>query len=388
MLRPRLIIAGVTGAAAVVLAGAYATRPPSTPAQSPTSAHEPILPSEAPAPRTALQSALLAEAQSYGEPVGLAVAGIEEGWVEAVNGDTTLPQQSVSKLWVALALFEAVDRGALALDDPVTFTDADRSVFHQPIIRDMTAGVLITTYRDLVRRAIVESDNAANDKLLRALGGEAGVMATLMQKGLRSLRVGGEERVVQAQIAGLTWREEFGYGASFNKARSRLSSDARDEARSRYLAAPLDGASPNAIVDALARLQRRELLSPDSTAHLLGLMEASRTGPRRLRAGQPPSWRLAHKTGTGQDLAGSSIGINDVGVLIAPDGRAYAVAVMIPKTAKPVPERQVFMQRIAAAVVAEWERSHGDRAMLAQNGEGGPSAKDRGLALQPQSHLD
>ena len=83
-------------------------------------------------------------------------------------------------------------------------------------------------------------------------------------------------------------------------------------------------------------------------------MHAARTGPRRLKGGLPQGWRLAHKTGTGQDFEGASVGINDVGLLTAPDGRVYAVAVMLPQTRHPVPERLAFMQSITRAVAESW----------------------------------
>ena len=84
-----------------------------------------------------------------------------------------------------------------------------------------------------------------------------------------------------------------------------------------YLAEPLDGVAPAAITAALAALSRGELLSPASTQRLVGLMAQARTGPRRLKGGLPAGWSIAHKTGTGQDFQGASVGINDVGLLTA-----------------------------------------------------------------------
>jgi beta-lactamase class A len=81
-------------------------------------------------------------------------------------------------------------------------------------------------------------------------------------------------------------------------------------------------------------------------------MEQTSTGPMRLPAGLPPGWTIAHKTGTGQDLFDQSTGYNDVGLITAPDGRTYAVAVMIASTHRPVPERMTLMASVAAAVVA------------------------------------
>nr|QQZ48760.1 serine hydrolase [Phenylobacterium glaciei] len=43
--------------------------------------------------------------------VGIAIRDIDEGWTVAFDGDNKYPQQSVSKLWVALAALQAVDQG-------------------------------------------------------------------------------------------------------------------------------------------------------------------------------------------------------------------------------------------------------------------------------------
>ena len=49
-------------------------------------------------------------------------------------------------------------------------------------------------------------------------------------------------------------------------------------------------------------------------------------------------------------------GYNDVGILTAPDGSRYAVAVMIGRTARPVPERMEMMHDVVGAVVEYHER--------------------------------
>ena len=97
------------------------------------------------------------------------------------------------------------------------------------------------------------------------------------------------------------------------------------------------------------------MLSAESTDAFLATMSEARTGPRRLKGGLPSGWTIAHKTGTGQDWRGGSIGINDVAVLTAPDGRSYAVVVLMKRTTKPVPARLAFMQQVSKAVVSTWE---------------------------------
>ena len=126
------------------------------------------------------------------------------------------------------------------------------------------------------------------------------------------------------------------------------------------------GAEPLAIADAIARLARGELLSEPSTRVLRGTMAESVTGRARLRAALPPGWQIAHKTGTGQDLGSRNAGFNDVGLLTAPDGRRYALAVMIGDTREPMPARQHLIQEVAAAVAQYADQTRGSPAALAR----------------------
>lgn len=306
-----------------------------------------------PAPQ-ALQDRLDALAADYGEEVGVAVTDVSAGWTAGVDRDRPYPQQSVSKLWVAITVMRAADEGRIDPETVVTLTDADRSVFFQPVAYNIGKDGYQTRIADLLRRALVQSDNAANDRLMREMGGPDGVSAALHDMGLTTVKVGAYERDLQARTAGLTWRADYGVGWNFQAARQALPKEAREAAMAAYLAEPLDGASPAGITAALAALSRGELLSPASTATLLDLMHDARTGPRRLKGGLPAGWSIAHKTGTGQDFEGAAVGINDVGLLTAPDGHVYAVAVMMRQTFKPVPQRLEFMQAVTRAVADQW----------------------------------
>ena len=62
-------------------------------------------------------------------------------------------------------------------------------------------------------------------------------------------------------------------------------------------------------------------------------------------------WRIAHKTGTGQVFGSTQAGYNDIGILTSPEGRTYAVAVLIGRTSRPVPERMQLMQNVTRAVI-------------------------------------
>ncbi len=66
-----------------------------------------------------------------------------------------------------------------------------------------------TTIDDLVRRAIVESDSAATDVVMARLGGAPSVQALLARHDLQGVRIDRDERQLQTDTIGLTWKPEF-----------------------------------------------------------------------------------------------------------------------------------------------------------------------------------
>jgi beta-lactamase class A len=303
-----------------------------------------------PAP-AALSTRLYDLASGFPGKVGIAVEDVQAGWIADDDGQSLYPQQSVSKLWVAMTVFDAIDRGRLTLADAVQVRRQDMSVFNQPIQKKLVDGVYATTIEDLLSFAIAQSDNAANDILVRKVGGSGVVRRWLAAHHLVGVRSGPEERILQSEIAGVVWRPDYSFGQAFWTARDAISPKVRAERLQAYLADPKDGATPDGVVEGLSRLVQGGLLSPNSTQRLLQILQQTTTGPARLKAGLGPGWSIAHKTGTGQDLGDLSTGYNDVGLLTAPDGRTYAVAVMIASTRAPVPVRQRLMADVARAVV-------------------------------------
>jgi len=286
--------------------------------------------------------------------IGVAIMRVDGGeWITGKRVDALFPQQSVSKTWVALTILDLVDQNKVRLDQKIRITRDDLAVFHQPIRDSVIAnGEIEVTVLSLLEQAIIGSDNTANDSLLRTAGGPQAVQNFLLRKKLGAIRFGPGERLMQSAIAGLEWRQEYAIGRRFYAARAEVPLATRKAALDRYLADPVDGASPEAIVRALAKLAKGELLSPASTRLILGIMSRTSSGPNRLRAGVPPDWRFVHKTGTGQILPPVSTGYNDIGIMTAPDGTRYAVAVMMGSTTAPIPQRMSFMQFVSRTIAA------------------------------------
>jgi beta-lactamase class A len=52
-------------------------------------------------------------------------------------------------------------------------------------------------------------------------------------------------------------------------------------------------------------------------------------------------------------LGAQQAGYNDIGILTAPDGKAYTVAVMIKLTSVPLPVRMTLMNNVVRAVIQQ-----------------------------------
>ena len=316
------------------------------------------IPVPPPAPRPAAPPAVLVSNierihDDFGGRVGIAIKSIDDGWTVSAGGDTPLPQQSVSKIWVVMTILDQRDRGLLNLSDSITVTRQDLTLFHQPIASlVLRNGSYTTTVENLLRRAITASDNTANDRLRTLAGGSGAVNEFIRRKALGSIKFGPGERLLQAGTAGLTWNQSYSVGRNFYTARAALPMATRTRAFNAYVANPPDGASAHAMVDALARLKQGNLLSAASTTWLVSTMQETRTGRSRVRHAVPSGWLWGHKTGTGQDLPPRTAGFNDIGILTAPDGKSYAVAILIGETSRPVPRRQELMHAVTRTVVA------------------------------------
>jgi beta-lactamase class A len=354
--RPQRFVLGIAVvAAAAVVASA------SPQAAAPKPVHQRAAAAARPAPPAPayVRDRIAELGRTFDGRVGIAVRSIDEGWTAGWKANELYPQQSCSKLWVSITAMDAVDKGKISLSDKATLTRADLTVFHQPIAADILgSGSYTTTLGDLMVKAITTSDNTANDKLMRSVGGPKAVRAMIAAKHLGAIRFYNGERALQSRIAGLMWSPAYSVGNAFWAARDALPAGVRQAAFNRYVNDPYDGAAPSAVVNALARLKRGELLSPASTRQLLDIMSHTATGPNRLKGGLAPGWLLNHKTGTGQELGGQQAGYNDIGILTGPDGKSYAVAVMIKLTAVPLPVRMTLMNNVVRAIIAQHDMQY------------------------------
>ncbi|SRR5579883_138409 len=284
--------------------------------------------------------------------VGIGVLNLNNGKSWFLNGKQRFPMQSVFKLPGAIAVLKKVDDGKLSLDQSVTITRQELAPGWSPIAKEFKGNNARFTVRDLLERSIEVSDNTANDALVRLIGGPKQVKATLDRLKIRDVRVDRLEQQLQPEIVGLKFQTEFADEQKFSQAVQKVPDQRKKASLEKYFTDPRDTATPEAMVNLLAKLQSNQLLSKNSTAFLLKIMTDSPTGQKRLKAGLPQDWSIAHKTGTGDDVLGIGTATNDVGIASSSHGEHVVMAVFIADSKAPLEEREKLMSNLSKIVVA------------------------------------
>ena len=175
------------------------------------------------------------------------------------------------------------------------------------------------TLREVVRLAVAQSDNGAEEVLIRLVGGPPVVQSYMHSLGISAFHLVYSERDLDRE-------ENLQYQ---------------------------DWIEPAAAVQLLERLVNNPPISPAANAFLLQTMTDAVTGPGRLRAGLPPGTVLAHKTGSSGTHGGITAATNDIGLVALPDGRKLAIAVFVTDSRADEDTREGVIARIAQVTYKE-----------------------------------
>jgi beta-lactamase class A len=319
---------------------------------------------------TTLPAALEAAVEKFDGAVGICAR--DAAGPVCVHGEDRFPMESVAKLLVAVAVLDAVDHQGWRLDEGVMLRSEDASVLvpappppsaapaATPVSASETSAAAApvpppappsVTLDDLLSRMVVDSDSAATDYFIRRLGGPTAVQAVVDRLKLDGIRIDRDERHLQTEFLGLDWRPNYIENGALGKAIAELPAGRRQQAFDAFLTDPRDTATPSGMAAFLWALQSGQLLSKDSTAHLLRMMKDTTVFPDRLKAGLRPGWSIGHKTGTSATWKGVAAATNDVGLMTAKDGGVVAVAVFIKGSGRPAKERSAFIADVARQIV-------------------------------------
>ncbi|TRV81908.1 class A beta-lactamase [Streptomyces sp. 130] len=231
--------------------------------------------------------------RTHGARVGAFAYNVATGVSVRHRADERFPMLSTFKTLAAAAVLRDLDRDGEVLEKVVHYTKAD-CVSDSPVTdtpESIASGLSIARLCDA---AIGDSDNTAGNLLLRELGGPQAVTRFARSLGDRETRLDRWEPDLNSAEPGRV----------------------------------TDTTTPAAIARDYARLVLGNALEPRDRALLTHWLLNCRTSGTRFRAGLPPEWTVADKTGGG--FYGSC---NDVGVAWTEEGAPVVLAVLTTKPA-------------------------------------------------------
>ncbi|MGW4719885.1 class A beta-lactamase [Nocardia sp. NPDC004260] len=212
----------------------------------------------------------------------------------------------------ALAAAAVLHRNPLShLDTVVTYSETDltknASITPQHVATGMTIGQLCDA-------AVRFSDGTAGNLLLRDLGGPAELTAYTRSLGDTVTRMDRIEPLITEATP--------------------------DD--------PRDTSTPRAFGTDYQKIVLGDALSAEKRAYLRDLLEhnATSAGARRIRAGIPPGWTVADKTGTGDYGT-----LNDIAIVWPPGSAPLLIAIMSSKADRDAPYDERLIAETAALVV-------------------------------------
>ncbi|BBZ34241.1 class A beta-lactamase [Mycolicibacterium confluentis] len=272
-----------------------------------------VMPVAYAAPPAPADAALAALEQRYDALVGLFALDLDSGRSLARRDDDPFAMCSTFKTYAAGSVLQRAQRNELRLDQQV-FVDPAELVANSPVT-EANAGSSMTLAA-LCVAALQRSDNTAANLLLQTIGGPPAITEFARSIGDNRSRLD-------------RWETELN---------SALPGD------------PRDTSSPRALGGGYRALLTGDVLDETHRAQLETWMRGNTTSEKSLRAGLPPGWTSADKTGAGD--YGST---NAVGIAFAPDGRRLLLSVMTRSrsTNPDAPWLQPLIAEVTALAVTE-----------------------------------
>jgi beta-lactamase class A len=235
-------------------------------------------------PLPPIEERIAALERRHNASVGLFAVDLEGGRSISHRGQEAFAMCSTFKGYAAARVLQMVEHGEMTLDHEV-FVNPAEIVTNSPRTDPRAGGDM--TLDELCQAALQVSDNTAGNLLLRTIGGPPAITAFARSIGDPSSRLDRWETVLNSAVPG----------------------------------DPRDTSTPEALGGGYRNLLAGDALAPPQRQQLEDWMRANETSS--MRAGLPPGWTTADKTGSGD--YGST---NDVGVAYGPAGRRVLFAMM------------------------------------------------------------
>lgn len=238
------------------------------------------------APQSAIDSDIAELEQRHRARIGLWAVDLHTGAAAEHRATERFAMCSTFKTYAAARALQLAADGQLNMTEPIAVSATD-IVVNSPVT-STRAGASMTV-DEICDAALTQSDNTAGNLLLRIIGGPPAVTAFARTLGDQDTRLDRWEPELNAATPG----------------------------------DPRDTTTPGGLGAGYRRLLTGDALTPVSSDRLLDWMRANVTSAKRFRAGIPPGWTSADKTGAGD--YGST---NDAGVLYGPTGQRVVMVVL------------------------------------------------------------
>ncbi len=238
-------------------------------------------------PAVPVEAGLAALEDQYNAKVGFYGHNLGSGRILGYRDNDLFATCSAFKAYVAAQILQKEQRGELRLTDEVYIDPALFVPVASPITEPNLGGWM--SLFDLCAAAVRQSDNTATNLMLEVLGGPASVT--------QFARSVGDDR---------TWMVRW-----------------ETDLNTAYPGDPRDTSSPRGMGTGFLNMLTGNILDEPHRNQLQEWMLTIVTGDNRIRAGLPPGWTIADKTGAG-DYAST----NDIGLAFGPGGERLLLSVM------------------------------------------------------------
>lgn len=247
--------------------------------------------------QNSLKKEILQITKGKNATVAVSVLDFEHNKSVHINGNKKLPMLSVFKFHIGLAVLNEVDHGRLSLGQKIFIKKSDLlENTWSPIREKFPNGNVEISLGELIKYTVAESDNNGCDILLRLISGTETVQKFIDSKGIRNFTIKFDE-------------EQMHKGFKYMY---------------------LNVTTTNSANQLLKDFFDNKIVSKTSTDFLMKTMLETSTGKNKIVALLPNSTPVAHKTGSsGKNEKGLTIAENDIGIVMPPDGKKYAISVFV-----------------------------------------------------------
>jgi beta-lactamase class A len=249
--------------------------------------------------------------------IGVAAKRFQTGEEILLNPDTIFPTASTFKTILLYELYRQVDRGRIDPSTRITIDDRHR-VPGSGVIQDFDAGASLTI-KDVATLMIVISDNAGTDIIFDLLGKEA-IAQAVKDLGMTSTSL---PLPTWGLLAGMHNLDPDDPNLTYEDLKRRLKEqDADWDCNSLKETPDNDITTPRDMVRLHEAIENGEGLSTEGRDAVLDILKRQKLS-ERIPAHLPIGTVVAHKTGSLKGVR------NDAGIVYAPDGTSYAVAILV-----------------------------------------------------------